>query len=122
MLVPMVAMAIRPQITERESIKPLALLAKQNRRSNEPVVFLGDLPRIVHGFTFYTDRLITYDEDNHGSEMAQTVAMARNSGSLLCVALEPQLALLSVDRDLSIETLGRQRGMVLFRITANNHR
>jgi len=112
-LVPVVAAAITPQITERESIKPLALLARQNRRPTEPIMFLGDLPRIVHGFTFYTDNRVIYDEEDHGATLEQVISAKTSSGSLLCVLLEQRLSALS---DQKIEILGRQRGMVLVRL------
>ena len=115
LLVPIVAIAIRPQITERESIKPLALLAKQNRRPNEPIMFLGDLPRIVHGFTFYTDGNVTYDEDSHGSTLDQVLGETREKRSTLCVVPESQLSMLQAKKEISTEVLGRQRGMALIR-------
>jgi 4-amino-4-deoxy-L-arabinose transferase-like glycosyltransferase len=117
-LIPIAGAAVRPQLIERQSIKPLALTAKQNRRSNEPIMFLGDLPRIVHGFTFYTDGAVTYDEDNHGSSVDQVLGETISNHSLLCVMQEAQLAILSGKKEISTEVLGRQRGIVLVRLTA----
>jgi len=110
MLVPIVAMAIKPQITERESIKPLALLAKQNRRPNEPVMFVGDLPRIVHGFTFYTDPKTTYDEENHGITESEAISEVIAMGSALCVASESEAASLARNDKVSVQFIGKQRG------------
>jgi 4-amino-4-deoxy-L-arabinose transferase-like glycosyltransferase len=115
-LIPMVSIAILPQLTERESIKPLALIAKQARQPNEPIVYSGDLPRVVHGFTFYTDSRITYDEDTHGLTLDQVIEEARQTGSLLCVTTEQGSSALAANSNLTADIIGRQRNILLIRV------
>jgi len=116
-LIPMVSTAILPQLTDRESIKPLALIAKEARRPNEPIVFSGDLPRVVHGFTFYTDSRITYDEDTHGLTLDQVIDETKKRGSLLCITTEQESSVLAANSNLIVDIIGRQRNILLIRVT-----
>jgi len=118
-LVLVVGVAIQPQITERQSVRPLATFAARVRQPNEPIVFSGDLPRIVHGFTFYTDSRITYDEDTHGLTLEQVADEAVKNGSILCVTNDQQSLALAADRRLNVEVLGRQHNILLVRVTYN---
>ena len=117
LLVPILTIAISPQLTEHDSVKPLAILAKNNRQPGEAIVFSGDLPRIVHGFTFYTDSQVVYDEDKHGLTLSEVMAQVANSGHLLCVTNETELSSLNENKGLRVDVLGRERGIVLLRLT-----